>query len=128
MTGLSVLYVSAATQERDWATVPDRDRPGRLREVYWARCGESKSGRMTAVNDTLNWRPERTALGRRADGPGDGFVFRVSMAPRVEKRFDWLEVTEVFTTVPASQIEGAMRAWNSIPDGTRWTSTNSVEG
>ena len=35
---------------------------------------------------------------------------------RVEERFEWLEVTEVFTTVPAARIEGAMRAWNRIPD------------
>ena len=117
MAGLSVLYASEATEERDWAAVPDRDRPGRLREVYWAHRGESNSGHKTAVNGTLNWRPDRTAIGKRSDEPSDGFVFRVSMAPRVEKRFDWLEVTEVFTTVPASQIEVAMRAWNRIPDG-----------
>ena len=36
--------------------------------------------------------------------------------PGGENRFKWLEVTEVFTAVPASQIEGAMRAWNGIPD------------
>ena len=38
------------------------------------------------------------------------------MTPQVEDRFEWLEVTEVFTTVPASRIEGAMRAWNRITD------------
>ena len=64
----------------------------------------------------VNWRPDRTAIGRRSDEPGDGFVYLVSMTPRVEDRFEWLEVTEVFTTVPASQIEGAMRAWNGISD------------
>ena len=116
MTGLSVLYASEATEERDWAAVPDRYKPGRLREVYWARRGDSNSGRKAAVNATLNWWSDRTAIGRRSDEPGDGFVFLVSTAPRVEKRFDWLEVTEVFTTVPASRIEGAMRAWNGIPD------------
>ena len=116
MTGLSVLYASEAAEERDWAAAPDRDRPGRLREVYWARRAESKSGRKWSVNATLNWRPDRTAMGRRSDEPGDGFVYLVSMAPRVEDRFEWLEVTEVFTTAPASQIEGAMRAWNGISD------------
>ena len=45
MTGLSVLYAKEATEEREWAAVPDRDRTGRLREVYWARRAESKSGR-----------------------------------------------------------------------------------
>ena len=116
MTGLSVLYASGAVEERDWAAAPDRDRTGRLREVYWARRAESKSGRKWSVNATLNWRPDRTAMGRRSDESGDGFVYLVSMAPRVEDRFEWLEVTEVFTTVPASRIEGAMRAWNGIPD------------
>ena len=116
MTGLSILYACEAAEERDWAAVPDRDRTGRLREVYWARRAESKSGRKPFVNATLNWWPDRTGIGRRSDDPGDGFIYLVNMAPRVEDRFEWLEVTEVFTTVPASQIEGAMRAWNGIPD------------
>ena len=116
MTGLGVLYASEAAKERDWAALPDRDRTGRLREVYWARRAESKSGRKWSVNATLNWRPDRTAIGRRSDEPGDGFIYLVSVAPRVEDRFEWVEVTEVFTTVPASQIQGAMRAWNGIPD------------
>ena len=38
------------------------------------------------------------------------------MESRDQGRFEWLEVTEVFTTVPPRQIEGAMRAWNGIPD------------
>ena len=53
-------------------------------------------------------------IGRRGDEPGDGFVYLVSMVPRVEDRFEWLEVTEAFTTVPASRIEGAMGAWDGI--------------
>ena len=116
MTGLSILYASEAAKERDWAVVPDRDRTGRLREVHWARRAEPKSGRKWSVIGTLNWRPDRTAIGRRSDEPGDGFVYLVSMTPRVEDWFEWLEVTEVFTTVPASQIEGAMRVWNGISD------------
>ena len=64
----------------------------------------------------LNWRAERTEIGRRRDEPGDGFIYLVDMTPRVEERFEWLEVTEVFTTVPASRIERAMRAWNGIAD------------
>ena len=116
MTGLSILYARGATEERDWAAVPDRDRPGRLREVYWASRGERKTDRKSVVNVSLHWRPDRTMIGRRSDEPGDGFVFRISTVPRVEDRFEWIEVTEVFTTVAASQIEGAMRAWNGIAD------------
>ena len=116
MTGLSVLYAKEASEEREWAAIPDRDRPGRLREVYWARRAESKSGPKRFLGMNLNWRPDRTEIGRRRDEPGDGFVYLVDMTPRVEERFEWLEVTEVFTTVPASRIEGAMRAWNGIPD------------
>ena len=116
MTGLSVLYAKEAAEEREWAEIPDRDRTGRLREVYWARRAESKSRRKSFVSINLNWRADRTDIDRRRDDPGDGFVYLVDMTPRVEDRFEWLEVTEVFTTVPASQIEGAMRAWNGIAD------------
>ena len=115
MTGLSVLYAKEATEEREWAAVPDRDRTGRLREVYWARRAESKSGRK-AFGMKLKWKADRSEIGRGRDDPGDGFIYLVDMMPSVEERFEWLEVTEVFTAVPASQIEGAMRAWNGIPD------------
>ena len=64
----------------------------------------------------LSRRADRGEMGRRPDEPGDGFVYLVILMKRVEERFEWLEVTEVFTTVPASRIEGAMRAWNGIPD------------
>ena len=116
MTGLSVLYTGQAAEEREWASIPDRDRIGRLREVYWARRAELKVGRKSFVRVNLNWQVDRTEIGRRRDYPGDGFVYLVDMTPRVEDRFEWLEVTEVFTTVPASRIEGAMRAWNGIAD------------
>ena len=116
VTGLSVLYAREAAEEREWAAIPDRDRTGRLREVYWARSAESKLGRKSFVSVKLNWRPDRGDIGRRRDEPGDGFIYLVDMTPEVQEQFEWLEVTEVFTTVPASQIEGAMRAWNGIPD------------
>ena len=116
MTGLSVLYANEAAEEREWAAIPSRDRIGRLREVYWARCAESKLGRKSFVSIELKWRADRGDIGRRRDDPGDGFIYLVDMTPGVQERFEWLEVTEVFTTVPASQIEGAMRAWNGIPD------------
>ena len=116
MTGLSVLYAKEATEEQEWVTIPDRDRTGRLREVYWARCAESKLGRKSFFSMRLNWRADRTVIGRASDDPGDGFISLVDMTPRVADGFEWLEVTEVFTTVHASRIEGAMRAWNGIPD------------
>ena len=116
MTGLSVLYAKEASGEREWAAIPDRDRTGRLREVYWARRADLKTGRKSFVSMNLKWRADRTEIGRRWDEPGDGFIYLVDTVPRVEERFEWLEVTEVFTTVQASRIEGAMRAWNGIPD------------
>ena len=116
MTGLSVLYAKEAAEEREWAVIPDRDRTGRLREVYWARRAELKSGRKSFASVNLKCRADRTEIGRRRDDPGDGFIYLVEMTPRVEDRFEWLEVTEVFTTVPALRIEGAMRAWNGIAD------------
>ena len=116
MTGLSVLYATEAAKELDWTAVPARQKMSRLREVYWARRAELKTGRQQFGNATLNWWTDRASIGRRSDQPADGFVYLVSMAPRVEGRFEWLEVTEVFTTVPPSRIEGAMRAWNGIPN------------
>ena len=41
MTGLSVMYAKEATGELEWAAIPDRNRAGRLREVYWARRAEA---------------------------------------------------------------------------------------
>ena len=113
---MSVLYAKEAAKEREWATIPDRDKAGRLREVYWANRAESKLGRKAFLRMRLIWRPSRIEIGRRSDDPGDGFIYLVDMMPQVEDRFEWLEVTEVFTTVPAAQIEAAMRARNGIPD------------
>ena len=114
--GLKVLYTKEATKEQEWAAIPDRDRTGRLREVYWARRAESKLGGKAFVSVKLKWNADRSEIGRGRYDPGDGFIYLVEMTPRVEERFEWLEVTEVFTMVAASQIESAMRAWNGIPD------------
>ena len=116
MTGLSV-----STQARRLKSGTGRRCRSGTGRAGCARCtgrrrAELKSSRKPFVNATLYWRPNRTEIGRRGDEPGDGFVYLVSMAPRVEDWFEWLEVTEVFTTVPASRIEGAMRVWNGIPD------------
>ena len=115
MTGLSVLYGREATKERDWDEIPDREKTSRLREVYWARRVERKSERKPFKME-FSWRPDRGEIGRGRYDPGDGFIYLVNMLPEVEDRFEWLEVTEVFTTVPAAQIESAMRAWNGIPE------------
>ncbi|MCY3624111.1 MAG: hypothetical protein OXH68_20665 [Gammaproteobacteria bacterium] len=53
MTGLSVLYTKEAAQEKDWPGIPERDRTGRLREVYWMRRADSKSRGGAFVNMRL---------------------------------------------------------------------------
>ena len=117
MTGLGVLYAKEAAEERGWASVPDPEKTGRLREVYWARraAGKLETGARPLVRVTLNWTEDRGKFGRRRDEAGDEFVHLVeTTSRRSEHRFEWLEVTEVFTAVPPSRIEGAMRAWNGI--------------
>lgn len=114
MMGLSVLYAKGAVKEREWGAIPDRDKTGRLREVYWARRAESKISAKSFIRFNLYWRPDRYSIARRSDDPGDGFIYLADMMEQSEGQFEWLEVTEVFTTVPASQIEGAMRSWNGI--------------
>ena len=114
MTGLSVLYAKQALNEQEWARIPCRDRTGRLREVYWARRAEGKFGRRSFLEMNLYWRLDRSKMGRRPDHPGDGFIYVIRMLPGLEDQFEWWEVTEVFTTVPAAQVEGAMKAWNGI--------------
>jgi len=48
---------------------------------------------------------------------GDQLVCPVgTTSRRTEHRFERLEVNEVFTAVPPSRMEGAMRAWNGIAD------------
>ena len=119
MTGLGVLYAKEAAKERGWASVPDREKTGRLREVYWAHraAGKLGSGAKPFVSATLKWTADRGEFGRRRDEAGDEFVHLVeTTSRRTEHRFEWLEVTEVFTAVPPSRIEGAMRAWNGIAD------------
>ena len=116
MTGLSVLYTQEATKEAGWKEIPDRDKVSRLREVYWVKSAESKLGRKSLMKMNLNRRPDRRELGRKADHPGDEFIHIIEMSPETENRFEWIEVTEVFTTVPAMQLNDAMKAWNGIPN------------
>lgn len=75
---------------------------------------DSKLGRKAFVNMKLSLRLDRNGIGRGGDDPGEGFIYVLNTLPQVEDRLEWLEVTEVFTTLPASQIVGA-RAWNGIP-------------
>ena len=114
MTGLSVLYASQAMKERGWADVPDRNKVSRLREVYWLRDVAPLDAAKSTLKMSLSWQPDRRELGRRADLPGDGFVYVVRMFPRPEASFEWFEVTEIFTTVPPAQVNAAMRARNGI--------------
>ena len=97
------------------AAVPDRERAGRLREMYWLSRAESRSGGKSFINLHLfNW-VERGTVDKRRDEPGDGFLYLARMIPKPEDSFEWLEVTEVFTTVPAGLVEGAMETWHGIP-------------
>ena len=114
MIGLGVLYASQATQELDWANLPDRDKVGRLREVYWIDQAESALRSKSFFGAQLHWRPDRGSLDRKADLPGDGFRFVLRLYPDQEATFGWLEVTEVFTVVPPEQIEAAMKARNGL--------------
>ncbi len=117
MTGLSVLYAKQAREEKGWDEVPDRDRPGRLREVYWAGAAKGKlvEGK-SFFGMSFDYRTDRKEIGRKIDDPGDSFIHIVEITGKAESNFEWVEVTEVFTTTPAKTIEGAMRAWNGIKD------------
>ncbi|MCY4428769.1 MAG: hypothetical protein OXC11_00025 [Rhodospirillales bacterium] len=119
MTGLGVVYAKEPAEGRGWASVPDREKTGRLREVYWAHraAGKLRTSAKPFVSASLKWTEDRGEIGRRRDEAGDEFVHLVeTTSRRSEHRFEWLEVTEVFTAVPPSRIEGAMRAWNGIAD------------
>ena len=79
MSGLSVIYAKKATEEQEWASIPNRDRTGRLREVYWARHAESKIGPKSLgpkpfSSMRLEWRADRSVIGRARDDPGDMFT------------------------------------------------------
>ena len=116
MTGLSVLHTRHATKEDGWNEIPDRDKVSRLREVYWAKSAVSYLGGKSFVKINLTMRTDRTNFGRKADHPGDEFIHLIEMFAESENRFEWIEVTEVYTTVPAMRIEDAMKAWNGIPN------------
>ena len=102
MTGLNVLYANQAMEERGWAAVPDRNKVSRLREVYWLK-GVAPLGPKSTIQMGLSWRPDQGELGRRADLPGDGFAYVVTMFPRAEASFEWFEM-----------VDAAMKARNGI--------------
>ena len=114
LSGLSVLYAKDAKTEASWPRLSARNRTKRLREVYWSRRAEGASRRKPFMGMAATWRLDRSQLGRGTDDPGDGLIYRVRLFPRTEVHFDWIEVAEVFTTVPAKDIQGAMRALNGI--------------
>ena len=116
MTGLNVLYANEAMKEKEWETIPERAKTGRLREVYWARRaeGQMRPRRTSFMKMDLVWHPDRGGLGRKRDDPGDGFIHIARIWPDSESNFEWLEITEVFTTVPPERIEEAMAAWHCI--------------
>lgn len=115
MTGLNILYAKQAKEEKEWVKVKDRDKPGRLREVYWARRAEEKiGGEKSFFSMSISWRTDREEIGREGDDPGDSFIHKAKITAGAESNFEWIEITEVFTTTHAATIEGAMRVWNHI--------------
>ena len=114
MSELSVLYAKEAKTEASWPRLSARNRTKRLREVYWSRRAEGVSRRKPFMGMAATWRLDRSQIGRGTDDPGDGLIYRVRLFPQTEVHFDWIEVTEVFTTVPAKDVQGAMRALNGI--------------
>ena len=114
MTGLGVIYAGEATQEKEWTNIPVRDRTGRLREVYWAKRAEGVMLGKSFLRLDLHLTTDRGDIGRQRDNPGDRFVFLATVSPKVDGNFEWIEVTEVFTTTSAEKIDGAMRVWNGI--------------
>ena len=115
MTGLSILYAKQAKKEKGWKKVPDKEKPGRLREVYWARRAEKLLERKKSFFSAgFDWWTDREEIGRKRDDPGDGFIYKVKISTGTESNFEWIEVTEVFTTTTAKEIEDAMKAWNGI--------------
>ena len=114
MTGLSILYAKEAKEEKGWEKTPDREKPGRLREVYWARRAEKLIGGESFLSMSLNYQMDRKKIGRKRDDPGDDFIYKVKISTETESSFEWIEVTEVFTTTHPKEIEDAMKAWNCI--------------
>ncbi len=118
MNGLGVLYSDMATQEAEWADIPDRVKTKRLREVYWAhRAVKIYSSSNGSIGLRYIRRTKRDDIGRKPNDPGDWFVCLVNITPRPREIFEWLEVTEVFSTVPAKRVEEAMRARHGISGG-----------
>ena len=113
MTGLGVLYSEEAIKSPEWNTVPDRQKTGWMRELYWMKRADSSVAPRPPIR--FHWDPGRTELGRTSDEPGDAFLYRIDMAPQVESRFEWFEVTEVFVTVPPTLVEGAMGDLHGLP-------------
>ncbi len=108
------VFAGQNTSESECITIRDRDLPGRLREQYWAR--RAKSNKNALLRMEFGFNSLRSTIGRESDDPGDEFNFYVQILPGVEHRFEWIEVTEVYTTVPATQINEAMRHLNGIPN------------
>ena len=113
MTGLSVLYGNGVTYDGE-REQSERTRAKRLRELYWARRAEGKTRRKSLLRMEMNLPVDRSEIGRGPTDPGDGLRYRVRLFPRREGHFDWVEVTEVFTTFSAKDVEGVMRGLHGI--------------
>lgn len=115
VTGLGVLYAEEAKKRKEWGEIPDREKTGRLREVYWAEGAKKlKRTKESLIRVDLYWQMDREEIGRKRDDPGDDFIYKTEAAGAQENSLGWVEVTEVFTTTPAKKIEGAMKVLNNI--------------
>ena len=98
MTGLSVVYAKEATEESEWRRFPrGPTRPptggvlGAPRRVELPPEALPECRRNLAAGPTSDWQTTGTTLATRSS--------TLSPGPEPEDRFEWLEVTEVFTTV-----------------------------
>ena len=114
MTGLSILYNTKGTTQEEWSKIPDNRKAKRLREIYWTKHAikileEKKFLKLHGYN----W-IDRNEINRNENDPGDSFILMMEMWPEIKDKFKWLEVTEVFTTIEAQEIEAVMNAWNGF--------------
>ena len=113
---LDILYATPDPKD-DLSDLGKRDLPAALREKYWIEQAKDAGIRTSpdAVRFVMPWDIERQELGRSRNDPGDGFRYVLrGGASGFDGRPEWFEVTEVFESVQAQEIETFMRIRNGI--------------